>query len=94
MKKTSMVKKLDGRRMINQRAASKRSKAGTQPKGVGLVIHGSSTSKRDPDLQKRIDMVVAMAQAKECDHSTDVINSFPSRGPQQFKVPSGRLSWW
>lgn len=87
MKKTSTVKKLDGRRMINQRAASKRSKAGTQPKGVGLVIHGSITSKRDPDLQKRIDMVVENARkAQQSGHCTDVINEYHRVAHSHLKV--------
>ena len=77
MKKTSTVRKLDGRRMNNQRAASKRSKADTQPRGVSLVIHGSITSKKDPDLQKRIDMVVENAlKAQQSGHCTDVINGY------------------
>lgn len=54
----------------------KRAAAGHQARGVSLMIHGRITSKRDPDLQKRIDQVVAMAQKKECDHNTDVINGF------------------
>jgi len=69
----SQVKKLDGRRMINQRAASKRTAAGTQPRGMDLVLHGSITSKRDPFLQQRIDMVVATAQKHDQDHSMDVV---------------------
>ncbi len=72
----SHVKKLDGRRLSVQRSIKKRAAAGRQGRGVNLVIHGTTTSKRDPDLQARIDKVVAMAQMKECDHSTDVINGF------------------
>ncbi len=72
----SHVKKLDGRRLSVQRSIKKRAAAGHQARGVSLMIHGRITSKRDPDLQKRIDEVVAMAQKKECDHNTDMINGF------------------
>ncbi|RPI95402.1 MAG: hypothetical protein EHM40_03370 [Chloroflexi bacterium] len=68
------TKKLDGRRMINQRAALKRSAAGRNGRGQDLVIHGKLTSKRDPFLQQRIDEVVRMAlSAQQSAHTMDVL---------------------
>lgn len=77
MKNDPKPKKLDGRRITNQHAAEQRSQEGRQPRGTTFVIHGKLTSKSDPDLQKRIDMVVAAAKAQEqAGHSTDVVNDY------------------
>ncbi len=50
----------------------KRTTAKRQRRGADLVIHGTTKSKRDPFLQQRIDMVVALAQEHDRDHSMDV----------------------
>ena len=44
-------------------------------RGTELLLHGRIQSKRDPDLQKRIDMVVADALAAGRDHNTDVMTA-------------------
>ncbi len=44
-----------------------------QGRGADLVIQGTTKSKRDPFLQQRIDMVVAMAQEHDRNHSMDAV---------------------
>jgi SOS-response transcriptional repressor LexA len=70
------VKKLDGRRLSNQRQADQRTRTRSHGRGAEFVIHGSNKSKRDPQLQERIDQVVAAALAREKDHNTDVVHGF------------------
>ena len=55
------------------RLSAQREAAGKKGRGMSLQLHGRIESKRDPNLQKRIDMVVAMAKAHEVDHSVDVM---------------------
>jgi hypothetical protein len=57
-----------------QRAAAGRKSRG---RGVDFQLRGPIRVKGDPDLQKRIELVVAMAKAKDArsaDHSVDVMN--------------------
>lgn len=69
--------RLDGRRIENQRQAQKRAQAKRSGRGAEFVIHGKIKSKRDPNLQKRIDMVVEKALSdQQSGHSTDVINNY------------------
>lgn len=68
--------KLDGRRINNQRLATKRTQEKSHGRGADFVIHGKISSRRDPGLQKRIDDVVKAALERENDHNTDVVNDY------------------
>jgi hypothetical protein len=69
--------KLDYHRMSACRGAKKRAATKRPGRGADLVIHGRITTKRDPFLQQRIDMVVKNAlRAQQSGHSTDVINGY------------------
>jgi DNA-binding Lrp family transcriptional regulator len=77
-------------RINSPETCAKKSAAGRKGKGVDAL-----TSKRDPDLQKRIDRVVAKAKRREKklnkQHSIDVLNSghairFHSSGLKCYKL--------
>jgi hypothetical protein len=53
----------------NKTTGQKKAAAGRKGRGTDAL-----TLKSDPDLQKRIDLVVEMAKARESSHSTDVMN--------------------
>ena len=64
-----------GRKYNSQETRAKKSAAGRKTR---LVIESVGKLKRDPNLEKRIDAVVAKALRNDNDHSMDVVNSYHS----------------
>jgi hypothetical protein len=74
------------RRKNTSTLSAKKAAAGRKSRGRGVdfQLREPLRVKGDPDLQKRIELVVAMA--KESDHSVDVMNQ-----PSKFRFRSSGL---
>jgi hypothetical protein len=66
----------------NRTTGEKKAAAGRKGRGASAFVASRAKildlriSKGDPDLQKRIDLVVEMVKAREGSHSTDVMNEY------------------
>ena len=66
------MNKSDRRKMNSRKTRAKKVLAGKKGRGKN-AFDDMRSIRKDPDLQKRIDLVVEMAKAHEVDHAVDVM---------------------